>query len=328
MYVNSDFSGGSQIGYSGPIKPGRQEFYRAQRGGPMPQDRPIRGYDYPPGGNGMDDIGFFQDDDNMSGMQDRRRPQLEYDPMTIDPDYYPQRGGGMARGMISDIRQQTQQRMAPTRAPQYRSMPPPQSQQVTAQPKITRYRTVVDEPLGYCSPSQRGQCYQQPAAQQIQPQQSTSTPQQILYYDPQTGAIQNPNQTTSSTAPQYGIQQAAAPAQQPMYLGYQQPAQQAPTIAYQQAAPTAGYQQAQPAGGNQVPMGYQMANTMPQGYMMPQYGMAQQQPIVIPAQVFSRWFFKEEWNEHLSSEWFQKWPVLYLPTTRSFKICDFTVDLL
>jgi len=131
-------------------------------------------------------------------------------------------------------------------------------------------------------PTQSGQGYyaQQPAVQQApQPQQNSVTPQQVtLYYDPQTGAIQNPNQITATTAPQYGAQPQT---QQPMYLNYQQPGQAAPQMAYQQAAPTAGYQQAAPAG-------YQFANAMPQGYMMPQYGMQQQQPIVIPAQIFSK----------------------------------------
>lgn len=233
----------------------------------MPQDRPRRGFNYPPsGGDDMDGMGMFQEDDVMSGMSGMGGRPRQFDP-SIDPRFYPQQGGGMARDMIDDIRQQTQQRINPARAQNYRTRPPPQMQ-----PNVTRYRTVVDEPMGYAPPTQQGYSTQ-PMMQQAQPQQNFVTPQQAtLYYDPQTGVIQNPNQTAT---PQYGVQQNASPAQQPMYLSYQQPSQAAPTMGYQQAAPAAGYQQ--PA------MGY----AMPQGYMMPQYGM-QQQPIVIPAQVISK----------------------------------------
>lgn len=262
MYINNDFNAPSQLGYAGPVRPGRQQMYRAQPRGPQ---MPPQGFEPMSGDDGMD---FFRDDDNMSGMQGMgRRPRQMYDPM--DPRINPQGGGGgTARRMIDDVREDTQQRMVQSRAPNYRSRPPPQQQDV--QPRMMRYRTVVDEPAGYVPPTQAGQYYSvPPVAQQAtaQPQQAV-TPQQVtLYYDPQTGAIQNPNQTT-----QYGMQQAAPAQQQPMYLSYPQPAAQ-PT-AYQQAAPAA------------AAPGYQFA-TMPQGYMMPQYGM-QQQPLVIPAQVFSK----------------------------------------
>jgi len=259
MYVNNDFGAQSQIGYSGPVRPTRQDYVRAQRGGQAP---PRRGY-----GDGMD-MGFFEEDDNMSGLPEiGRRPQ--YDPMQIDPRFYQQGGGGggMAREMIDDVRQQTRQRINPARAQNYRSRPPPQIQP-QVQPRITRYRTVVDEPQGYMPPTQAGQGYY--AQQQVaQPQQNNVQPQQVtLYYDPQTGAIQNPNQGATA---QYQVQQAPAQQQQPFYMGYQQQAQPAQQVAYQQAAP--GYQpQAQ-------------TYMMPQGYMMPNY--QQQQPIVIPAQILS-----------------------------------------
>ena len=303
MYINNDFAAPSQIGYSGPVQPTRQEMYRAQRGDLFPQERPRRGgYNFPPsGGNGMDDMNFFEDD--MMSDMGGGRSQLGYDPLAGNPRFNPQRG--MAGEMIDDIRQQTRQRMVPTKAQNYRSRPP-QQQQPPSEPNIRRYRTVVNEPPGYLPPTQGGQGYtsQQPVVQQVaQPQQSSSTPQQItLYYDPQTGAIQNPNQT-STTNSQYGVQQAAAQQQQqPVYLSYQQPAAASPSLAYQppapaapcyqQAMPMAGYQQAAPVAYQQAAAGYQqptMAYQMPQGYMMPQFAMPQQQqPIVIPAQVISK----------------------------------------
>jgi len=283
MYINNDFAP-SQLGYSSaaPVQPTRQEFYRAQRGAQMPSGRPQpQGQGYYPD-DGMDDGGFFMDDDTMSGLSGMgRRPQ--FDPLSMNPNFTSQGGQGMARDMIDATRQQVRQNINPARAQNYRSRPPPQ---MPAQPKIMRYRTVVDEPAGYVPPSQTGQGY---STQQVAQQpQSNVTPQQVtLYYDPQTGVIQNPNQATT---PQYAVQQPAAPAaQQPMYLSYQQPTQAQPTMAYQQMAPAAGYQQpmAYQQATQQPQMGYQFANGMPQGYMMPQYGM-QQQPIVIPAQVISK----------------------------------------
>jgi hypothetical protein len=268
MYVNNDFAAPSQIGYSGQVRPVRQEVYRAQRGGPMPQEGLRRGYDYPGDDGMMGDMGMFQDDDRMSGLGFMgRRTQPESEPLSIDPRFLRQRDGGMARGMINDIRHQTEDRMYQSKAPMYLQRPPPH-QQPPAQPKITRYRTVVDEPQGYMPPTQgQGYSSQQGYTQQVaQPQQSNIAPQQVtMYYDPQTGVIQNPNQTAS---PQYGVQQGQP--QQPTYLSYQQPTQG--------AAPQAAYQQ------QAAPQGYQFAN-MPQGYMMPQYPQQQQQPIVIPAQI-------------------------------------------
>jgi hypothetical protein len=236
MYINNDIIAPSQIGYSEQVQPSRQEMYRAQRGGPMP---PRRGY-LP-----QDDMGYNPDDFMGEIVDMGRRPQ--FDPLQSDRRFYPQREDGIAQGMINDVRQQTQQRVSASRVPNYRSRPPP----------------------GYVQPMQGGQGYSQPA----QLQQAPVQPQQVtMYYDPQTGVIQNPTQGTTA---QYGVQQNPAQAQQPMYLSYQQPTQAAPTMGYQQPQPV-GYQQAT----GQAPMGYQ-------GYMMPQYGM-QNQPIVIPAQVISK----------------------------------------
>lgn len=168
-------------------------------------------------------------------------------------------------------------------APWYRSAPPRSGPPHSREPYIRTVRTVINEPRGYVPPGQSQQSYQvqaQPQSYQVQPQPQPyqfqthqhqgQQPQQVLYYDPKTGALSSSGQQYSAPTGPVGCgTQACAPQQM---VGYQTPQ-------------VMGYQPAPQIMGAPQVLGYPQAG-QPMAYAYPQQ-QQMTQPIVIPGQLYT-----------------------------------------
>ena len=255
---------------------------------------------YPPGGGRLvrvTDEPFFDQDPVFV-------PESQPPPRTARGNFAQQPPRGIPRRQPygpSDALRDQMMIEAAEEAPRYRSAPPqnrPPPQR--REPYIKTVRTVINEPRGYMPPGSQQQSYQ------VQSQQQSQQPTNVLYYDPHTGQLSSSGQqqsmptgpvscgTQSCAAPQVQYQQQAAPQvyqQSAPQVMYQQAAapqmayQPAPQMAYQAAPQVMGYQaQPQVVGAPQM-FGYQQ---QPQqvAYAYPQQ-QAMTQPIVVPGQLYT-----------------------------------------
>jgi len=267
-----------------PVYPAPKQYGLGCRRPPQSQPQPPIFVEQPMQRCHPMDEDFWNDDCDFPGYppQPRGRPGP---PGQSPGGYFLPTSGVQDRSLAMDILGQlrmNQQMIEPGLVRQDRSTatvqhhPPVQISSGPGQPSITKFTTVVHEPKGW-TPAQSGQSSaaqvqsyapQQQIIQQVAPQQDNSSQPIILVYDPTTGTITGGQNTSAGVAPSVlGIPQTTGLPQGVQMITIPQAQTTSP-----QAYVLSGAQGLSGLSGVPIILGQ---------------GGASQQPIIIPAQMYS-----------------------------------------